>query len=360
MLTRSKWSSQTRFWCMVCLILTCGYVIGESYSFTEVFSTYDDGWYLGYPAINNRGDVVFSMNGYATSSFYTVKDGVLSIIGGPFNLVGAYSSLADTGTAAFSVLSGAVNGTYVPAGGAVCLGDEDNLVLIATVESDASFSTLGIPDLNNEGTVVFFATLDGGGSAIVASNKGVLSVLATFTYQIEDPVLANDGTIGYSQWSYGVFTLKEGVVTTIADRASGFDGTFDEVDINDSGDVVFTAWDLDKERVLGIGDGRSLRVLTDTSGPYSAVMAPSVNNSRSVVFRASLDVGGSGIFTGNDPVHDTVVCVGGSFFGSTVTALSLNPGRAINDSGQIVFSAVLADGKRGIFIARPDHGEPSE
>jgi hypothetical protein len=70
-----------------------------------------------------------------------------------------------------------------------------------------------------------------------------------------------------------------------------------------------------------------------------------------VAFLGYPDAGGQGIFTGPDPVADKVIRTGDPLFGSTVTAVNFEHG--LNDAGQIVFLAELADGTRGVFRADP-------
>ena len=48
---------------------------------------------------------------------------------------------------------------------------------------------------------------------------------------------------------------------------------------------------------------------------------PSINDAGAVAFFATLDAGGSGIFTGPDPTTDVVIRTGDLLFGATVTAL---------------------------------------
>jgi hypothetical protein len=82
---------------------------------------------------------------------------------------------------------------------------------------------------------------------------------------------------------------------------------------------------------------------------------PSLNNSGMVAFLAD-----GSIRTGPDPVADKVIAVGDDLFGSTVVefddafdTFTTISQEALNDSGQIAFSYVLADGRRGIARADP-------
>lgn len=79
----------------------------------------------------------------------------------------------------------------------------------------------------------------------------------------------------------------------------------------------------------------------------------SINDNDTVAFWARLDDGSSGIFTGSDPVNDKVITTGDSLFGSTVTSISCCLKKSINNSGQIVFDAILDDGTHTIVRADP-------
>ena len=87
----------------------------------------------------------------------------------------------------------------------------------------------------------------------------------------------------------------------------------------------------------------------DTSGPAS------INNFDNLAFQANYSPTGSsfdGIYTGQDPVQDKVIQTGDALGGSTVTALTYG-NDALNDSGQVVFWAELANGTSGIYTATP-------
>jgi PEP-CTERM motif len=82
---------------------------------------------------------------------------------------------------------------------------------------------------------------------------------------------------------------------------------------------------------------------------FGHVAGPSINSAGTVAFFAFLDAGGSGIFTGDDPLTDTVIRTGDALFGSTVTDLSFF--RGLNDNGDITFRYHLADGRTGVAVA---------
>src|SRR5690606_5770067 len=80
-----------------------------------------------------------------------------------------------------------------------------------------------------------------------------------------------------------------------------------------------------------------------------------INDVGTVAFIAGLDAGGSGIFTGPDPVGDKVIQTGDPLFGSTLSFLTsaIDP-EALNNNGDIAFRYGLANGVQGVAVAVKD------
>jgi hypothetical protein len=126
--------------------------------------------------------------------------------------------------------------------------------------------------------------------------------------------------------------------------------------VNNAGVVVFNAFLGNNEQAIITGSGGDLTVVADTSGPFSDFGffgGPSINDSGEVAFNATLDGAfGSGIYTGSDPLTDSVIEVGDALGGSIVTnALICSEG--LNNAGQIAFVAQLEDGRTLIVRADP-------
>lgn len=87
--------------------------------------------------------------------------------------------------------------------------------------------------------------------------------------------------------------------------------------------------------------------------PFLAfVGGPSLGDGGEVAFQAILDDGTRAIFAGGHPTADRVIQVGEELAGSAVIDLELHH-QAVNPSGQIAFTATLADGRRVIYRADP-------
>jgi len=113
--------------------------------------------------------------------------------------------------------------------------------------------------------------------------------------------------------------------------------------INSSGHVAFRA-KLDGsvgQKILA-GDATGVDVVAETAGPYSAFLTQvSIGDDGTVLFNAELDAGGTCTCTGPDPATSTVASTEDGFLFVDLAA--------IDGSGNIVNSAGLDDGTRGIF-----------
>ncbi len=82
-----------------------------------------------------------------------------------------------------------------------------------------------------------------------------------------------------------------------------------------------------------------------------------MNNLGVIVFTARLDDLSEGLFRFANGIIATLARTGdfplesGTF--DRFSGLSSTEGPAINDAGQVVFLAILADGRRGVFVVEP-------
>jgi len=274
---------------------------------------------------------------------------------GPFGSFGQYPSINDRGTVAFlSDLDTGPRGIFTGSGGP-----------ITTFAVTGSFFCCGYPSINARGVVAFMGngifTSKGGGSITT-----IVDTSGPFT-GFHDRLSINDtGTIAFlasvKVGSPGIFTIQHGSITTLVDTSGPFIAVGVPA-INNAGTVAFfgcldalnPSCSINENAAQGIftGDGGPLTTIVDTSGPFSHFGNPSMNNSRMVVFLAFLEAGGSGIFTGPDPVADKVIATGNLLFGSTVASLGFLQGLGLNDAGQVAFFARLVDGTEGIYLATP-------
>ena len=270
-------------------------------------------------------------------------------------------------------------------------------------------------DVNNAGTVAFIGTVNGetnafttalagltaindptdpngvsgvAGFAIGNSGNVVVSVLTRMSLGNGGPLsllqdAANDPSlpslyafltintndvvafIGHTATGFAVYKITSaGTLTTIGSLPETVGGA---PQINDSGVVAFyrrTAASGPGTRAIVVGSGGSLLTVADNTTAFTEFGAPGINNSGTLAFLA-LTPGLPGIpvrigaFTGPNPIGDRVLRTGDPLFGATVTGMlgatiTDSLGRAgLNNSGQIAFLVVLADGRRVVVRANP-------
>ena len=129
--------------------------------------------------------------------------------------------------------------------------------------------------------------------------------------------------------------------------------------INEDGTVAMWARLDDGGSILLTGDGTTTTTLVDESGPFSFLDSfPSINDAGTVAFMAHLDDGTDGIFTGADPVLDKVITAGDLIDGFEILGFGGFSPAALNNAGQIAFSANVFNATTGvsgtaIFVATP-------
>lgn len=270
---------------------------------------------------------------------------------------------------AFSArLDAQVSGIFTSSGGA--------LTTVAQISRTPTIAELVEPAINEQGTVAFFerfdpARLPGSPGIIFTSSGGSLTTIADTRVPainilaVEGNQINNEGSVAFATITR-ILTGSGGSLNTIADTSGPLNTfyTSSPPDINDAGTVAFEATLDGGGFGLFTGNGGLLTTIADTSGPFSSFSSSTsgsfaigasglaINNEGTLVFLASLDDGGSGIFTGSDPVANKVIAVGDSLLGSTVTSLRLSSD-GLNNSGELAFSATLADGTQGIFRTEP-------
>jgi hypothetical protein len=314
-----------------------------------------------FPSINSEGTVAFQ------AFLRNGGEGIFTGGGGPLTTIatnappspisqfgpGQFSgpSINDGGTVAFSaVLVGGGFGIFTGGGGP----------LTTIADTSGPFSSFQGTAINNSGVVAFGVDLKGGGSQILTASGGAFSVIADTGGLFGGVSINNRGTVAFVATNpisagSGLFTGNGGPLTTIvATNLSPF-FQIGGISLNDRGTVAFEGF-FSQAGGIGIGiftgNGGPITTIADTSGPFSNFFSPSINNAGEVAFQASLNAGGAGIFTGPDPVSDKVIALGDALFGSTVRAIEFGGGRSLNDAGQIVFDAFLADGREVIARAQ--------
>ena len=298
-----------------------------SYSFTRIVN--DPGLVGTLPSINNSGTVVWTDNRFSDPQRILTSDG------------GELTTIADT------------SGPFSNFGGV------------------AGNPAASMPDINDAGTVAFFANLDVGSEGIftgdgittttIADTSGALDTFATFcnggcslALVRTSPAINNSGQVAFSATLdnrfEGIFRGDGSTLTTIVET-SGL-GPFQFVgapDINDSGTVVFWANGRqfgNPEGIFASSGGSIATVVDDLTGMFSYFSMPSLNNNGTVAFFAGIRAesgGGSGIFIAKDGVITTVADTNGPF--STFFSGQVS----LNDHDEVAFMAALDTGQFCVF-----------
>ncbi len=119
--------------------------------------------------------------------------------------------------------------------------------------------------------------------------------------------------------------------------------------------------------VLYVVKEGKLTPFVDTTRGYATLASQpggvSINNDGAIMFIATLDGGGEGIFQGPDIVADKVIMTGDELFGSTVANFNIgapmNP-RGLNAHGWLIFRVRLADGRTVIGLGKPTRNDASQ
>jgi hypothetical protein len=323
-----------------------------------------------FPTINNAGAVAFeaSRTGFGQGIFRSQGGALTTIasgVGGVFGNFGMSPAINSGGVVAFfASLAGPGNDAGIFTG--------DGSVTTTIVDANKSGLVarfLGDPSINASGTVAFDAlrAQPGNPAVVFTGSGGGLTIVAdTLTNKFTNfgnPAINVAGTVAFpatlsrtNPAIAGVFSVGPGGTTKIADGTDigiVVPSDFGDPVINNAGTVADEVFPEAVSNGVEIitGDGGPISIRADPT-VFSVSEHPSINDAGDVAFFADKFDGTEGIFAeltgGASPI--TVISVGDSLFGSTVTSVDL--GRfALNDSDQLAFMFMLQDGRSGVAIA---------
>ena len=338
----------------------------EANAFSLMVSSDNTYNWFSSPAINDSGIVSVSGSRVSGGSDLITKSGenteILANTDGDFSSFSG-TALNNSGTVAF--FGGKDNGSA-----GVFTIDDAGVRTIA--DSTGELSTLiTLPDIADNGTVVFGAVPDNAGSrvigspAVYSSRNGELIKLiddsGEFSYFNSSSISASGAVNFVAQRDNGrggVFSLSpNGELSTVAEASNGQFSFLSNASSSDSG-IAFIAGLTSGESGVFTTSNEGYREVANTQGNFSYFLNTAFNNAGKTVFVAGLDTGETGIFTGADPVGNKVIAMGDELDGSTVTGLTFSS-NGLNGAGQIAFSATLADGRSGVYKieSAPEPGE---
>lgn len=337
---------------------------------------------VGLASINQSGVVAFEgqdsgrLTGIYTSPGSAIFTTIASpSISGPSGFQPSALSINGSGTVVFSVFDQAFNATKVYAGNGGALtwvSDPATAPGLSNFIPYASFAAINDAGVVEYGATSFNAATGVSGyyvgiaqsgaftPAIATTVPGTLNGLAFNNFTSGD--INNAGQVAYSFNStanrgYVFRRNSDGTTTTIATDIQ----PQTTIGLNESGFVTYTGLN-NRSLLVGNGlttttivDGTTLDPVTGLPIVFNANFAGgssdyiSLNNRNQVAFRGG---GGNGmapdgIYVGDGNKIVTVAQVGGALFGSIITGVTLSS-QAINDAGQVVFTASLANGRTEI------------
>jgi hypothetical protein len=349
-----------------CLVLPSLHALADDYSFVEIARTSGLGEtgfaeILSPASINNLGEVAFiAKDSVSETGVYrgdaadvtTIADTSAEV----FNTFQGTPAINDAGLVAFN---GALQN---PAGGILAFGffRGDGGPLTTIVDTlPGNFVQIGRdPAINALGSVAFSGN-DGADGLFVSSGGSVMAIYRPsdfgFVYA-GDPDISDAGELAFivnpGMSTLGVARGSGGLPTVVG---GGDYSLLSRIAINEGGGVAYRAGAFSAPTdaiYFGIGATSASPVAANT-GPFSEFEFDAALSDAGVAFRAKLDDGPAGIFTGGDPVADKVIQIGDPLLGSTLGAILFEFSRfAINDKGQIAF-VVISGGQQVVVRADP-------
>lgn len=221
-------------------------------------------------------------------------------------------------------------------------------------DTSGSFDSLFASSINDSGTVAFSGRLDNGSRGIFTGSGGKLTTVvdtsSSFNFDtFGEPVINNNGTVviyaaqvadDSSVTNSAILTAADEEFTTVVEEGDRFNSLSSQPDINDSGQVVFEASLQEGGRgIFTLANGEiSTIVIENNDFSYAIRSRPQINNSGTVAFSAYLlsEEGGiadEAIFTGSGGSLDKAIDSSGDF------AFVGYP--AINNNGSLAFLGTL-------------------
>ncbi|MCA9286076.1 MAG: hypothetical protein KDA22_12705 [Phycisphaerales bacterium] len=326
----------------------------------------------GHPVINSAGEVAFGMwsLGDPCNEIYVGNGGPLSVAfdcDGPTSTIPGFPAINDAG-----VVSVWANRDVGPQ----ALLTSTGAVILEVVPPIASIFSGRCP-ISASGMVAARVVLTNGFKAIYAGDGSTLVTVAAgggggpFGDILSDPDMNASGTIvfvGVNSDGWGVYAWSGGGFSPISTQiASGIPGVtlvnFGSPMISDAGVVAFYAQSGTLGSGLFVASGGIVQPKVLLGGSilgFGLEGQFDVNDAGEVAYYAAANVGGvvkQGIFVGPDPNTDAVILQGDSLDGSTATNVYMSRG-CLNNAGQVAFTAILANGQSGVYVATPTPSGP--
>jgi hypothetical protein len=350
------------------------------YNYIKVASTGTGSNFAAFspPTLNNFGTAGFgaTLTGGGGSGIFIGSGGSIgtiaqtgavftgfSVPGGP--IIASINPTSNT-NAFFATRTAAAGG-----GAGIFTSDGATVSTIAATGAGSPFTGFGVGvHINSGNNVAFVGSTPTSQGIFIGAPGAPLTTVATtgatfLNFNGAVPSINNSGVTSFTAaltpgagGGGGVFrwTPIGGTITSIAATGPVFAGFAGPTDISASGQVAFMAALTGGGFGVFRGNGTTIDTIATTGAVYTGFAdAPAISSLGGVSFVAALTPaagGGQGIFTGPNPVINKVIRTGDLLDGSIAQTFALLPG-STNDRGEMAFLARLADGREGIYIARP-------
>jgi len=324
----------------------------------------------GFVAVNDAGVVAFRASTASGQGVFRYDPNastftpIMTLSGTPYESLDSIVSINNGGTV--TLLASDSSGPD-----AILKGSGGGTTIVA--QTSSQFSSLqSAAVINDNDTVVFRAYLDtpgtvsdrGQGIYQRTGNGSIVTVhelpMASQSFSLfAVPSINRSGVVTFGgldtsfPTGFGLLKAESGTVTPLLSYESGGHGA---VDINDHGDIVFSANPTgsapDGLQVLYQGTSTPVTVIGLVGG-ISSFGLPDINNQGLVAFGGIVS-GGTVIYLGNQ----RVIGPGDALFGSTVTGVSFTRG-GLNNNGQLAFGYTLQNGVSGVAFANSSVPEPN-
>jgi len=346
-------------WVGICALILCALIpeaTAGDYTFTLIQDVTGWGLFQEYPLINNQGTVYFQaaepvspddedillyVKPYygAMKTYMWYHEGTVEPVSWPV--------MNDYGRVAFQWNSDEdIALSRIP-------GTPKDMVLDTQIDDIAWMG-----DVNDFGHIVFLAEDDGKDGIYKCTSALNFSLIVEEDGTITDvkwPCINNNDEVCYTvELSGGQEQIRTnlGIVATMPTDFY----MISQASINNSGTVAFITFKISPSIEWGVYTGTA----GGTPTPYVTTVMPSmafypdINNNGQVAYVAETGTE-TGIFAGPNPATDKVIAIDDPLDGSTVDGFFVRQfnGHFFNDYGQVVFCALLADGRYGFYRADP-------
>lgn len=343
-----------------------------AYTFTKIADTHGPFRRFpepGFVSLNDAGTVVFhaELKRGPHGLFTASGEGSLASVAksgpfAPFSRVDPVSSLNAAGVVVWrGALHGGSSGLFKGTGHDVT----------PLLYEDGPLHSFGPPSVSATGAVAFAAGLRGqGGGIFTTRGDGALTAIAhtsgLFSGFLDRPSINADGSVAFGarreSGDWGIYVQRGQARIRIAETTGPLTA-LRAPSLNDRGTVAFVgcfgvpapgcAPAPGVQQGLFLGNGGPLIPLVDSRGRFETFGDPVLNNAGEVAFVASLDSGRRGLYCATNARIHAVIATGARLLGSMVVDLGFWNQVGLNDRGQIAFYARLEDGTEGLYLATP-------